>query len=102
MRKFHYKISFIILILRALDLSDSGMGCCCCCSSRQVEKEANQIFLDFKRIFLKVNSPKSVFDFTVGRLSENVKILPRWINDFCLQQRWSSKAQYIPHLYLDH
>ena len=25
--------------------------------------------------------PKVVFDFTVGRLSENVKMLPRWICD---------------------
>ena len=45
---------------------------------------------------------KPVFDFTVGRLSENVKVLPQWIYDFCLQQRctrrWSSNVQCIPHL----
>ena len=31
--------------------------------------------------------PKIAFDFTAGRLSENVKIRPQWIHDFCLQQR---------------
>ena len=31
--------------------------------------------------------PKIVFDFTAARLSENVKIRPQWIYDFCLQQR---------------
>ena len=45
---------------------------------------------------LKLFYQKIVFDFTIGRLSENVKILHRWINDFRLQQRctrkWSLKA----------
>ena len=31
--------------------------------------------------------PKIAFDFTAGRLSENVKIQNEWIYDFCLQQR---------------
>ena len=32
---------------------------------------------------IKVILPKVAFDFTAGRLSENVKVLlPRWINDF--------------------
>ena len=48
-------------------------------------------FLDFMGIFLKgiLNYliPKIVFDFTAGRLKENVKIRPQWIYDFCLQQR---------------
>ena len=35
---------------------------------------------------LKVFYQKIVFDFTVGRLPEHVKILLRWIYDFCLQQ----------------
>ena len=37
-------------------------------------------------IACKVILPKIVLDFTVGRLSENVKILLWWIYDFCLQQ----------------
>ena len=60
------------------------MGCCHCCSSHQAETEVNQIFLDFKGIFLKgikVILPKTIFTFTVGRPSENVIILPRWICD---------------------
>ena len=38
-------------------------------------------------ITFKVILPKIIFDFIVARLPENVKILPRWIYDFCLQQR---------------
>ena len=34
---------------------------------------------------IKVILPKPEFDFTVGRLSQNVKILHRWIYDICLQ-----------------
>ena len=37
---------------------------------------------------LKYLIQKIAFDFTAGlRLSENVKIRPQWIYDFCLQQR---------------
>ena len=52
MRKI-YNIFFIILILRALDLSISCMECCCCCSPAQAETDVNQSFLDFQEIFLK-------------------------------------------------
>ena len=44
--------------------SVSNMGSCCCCSiSREYSSRA-----------IKVILPKIVFDFTVGRLSKNVKV----------------------------
>ena len=84
---------------------DSGMGCCCYCSSRQEEADT----INFPRFqgnislrAIKIILPKTVFDFTVGRLSENVKILSRWINDICLQQGAQrgdlQKRNSIPHL----
>ena len=42
---------------------------------------------------LKLFNQKT-FDFTAGRLSENVKILPQWIYDFCLQQRCTRRVVF--------
>ena len=69
MRKFYYKIFFVILILRALDLF---------CFRHEVllllliTSAQIQIFPDFSRT-IKVILSKIVFDFAVGLLSENVK-----------------------------
>ena len=41
----------------------------------------------FLKSILNYLIPKIAFDFTEGRLSENVKIRPQWIYDFCLQRR---------------
>ena len=106
MRKFYHKIFFIILLLRALDLLLFRHGVLLLLLITPGRNRGKPNFprfqgKNFSRV-IKVILPKTVFDFTVGRLSENVKILTRWICDFCLQQRcatrWSSKAQYIPHL----
>ena len=57
-----------------------------CCSQCQSKTEVNQSFLDFMGIFLMTILnyliPKIAFDFTAGRLSENVKIRPQLIHDF--------------------
>ena len=76
--KFYQKILFMILILRAQNLFSFKHGVLFCCSLCQAKTEVSQSFLDFMGIFLKsiLNYliPKIAFDFTAGRLSENVKI----------------------------
>ena len=80
MGNFYHKIFFIILTLRALDIFCFRHGCCCCCSLRQAKAEANQFFSisrEYLSKAIKIILPNNVFDFTAGRLSKNVKILPR-------------------------
>ena len=103
MRKFYHKIFFIILILRALDLFCFRNGVMLLLLITPGQNRGKSKFSSISREYfstaIEVILPIIVFDFTVSRLSENVKILPRWIYEFCLQQRcirrWSSKA----HLY---
>ena len=86
MRKFYHKIFFIVLILRALDLFCFKQGVLLLSLITPGQNRGKSKFSSISREYcsraIKVILSKIVFDFTVGRLSEDVKILPRWIYDF--------------------
>ena len=83
MRKFYHKIFFIILILRALDIFCFRHGVLLLLLVKPGQKRVKLNFPRYQENIsqepLKLFYQKIVFDFTVGRLSENVKILLRWI-----------------------
>ena len=80
MRKFYHKIFFIIMILRALDFFCFSHGVMLLLLITPGQNRGKSKFSSISREYfsraIKVILPKIVFDFTVGRLSENVKILP--------------------------
>ena len=84
---FFLKFSFIILILRALDIFCFRHGVLLLLVIKPRQKRGTPYFPRFQENIsqkpLKLFYQKLVFDFIVGRLSENVKILLRWIYDFC-------------------
>ena len=49
---------------------------------------------------IKVILPKIVFDLTVGRLSENVKILPRCIYDFLFATKVHKEVVFKSAIYI--
>ena len=83
MRKFYHNIFFVTLILRASDLFCFRHGVLLLLLIMREQTGGKFKFSSISREYfsraINVILPKTVFDFTVGRLSENVKILPRWI-----------------------
>ena len=78
MRKFYHKIFFIISILRGLGFRHEVLLLLLITPGQNRGKSKfSSILRQYFSRAIKVILPKIVFDFTVGRLSENVKILPR-------------------------
>ena len=103
MRKFYHQVFFIILILRTLDIFCFRHGVLLLLLITPGQNRGKPNFPRFQENIsqkpLKLFYQKIVFDFTVGRLSENVKTLLRWICDFCFTTKVQKEVVFKSVIY---
>ena len=107
MQKFYHKIFFIILILRTLDLFCFRHRVLVAVAHHARQNRRKFKFPSISREYfsraIKVILTKIVFDFTVGGVLENVKLLPQWSMTFVCNkgaQRGGLQKRNIQHICL--